>query len=268
MAEKKNIAVIYFPGCNCENESLRAVKQAGMDGRIFKWNEDVKELSSFDGFVIVGGFSYQDRIRAGAIAAKNPIMKAIMKEAEGKKPVIGICNGAQVLVETGLVPGINWGEVEMALATNRPRGGFLCRWVHLKRMNSCCFSDFMEEIIPMPMAHGEGRFTTTKKEVLDRIEKLIVFKYCDVNGKISDEYPINPNGAVSNAAAISNPDGNVMAIMPHPERSARISQLPDYGTNYSSLKEKAQGSDEGMKKDGPGMGIFNSMRKYLERNTF
>ena len=99
------IAVLQFPGTNCEFETLVAVKAVGMDGEIFRWNRPAGELSGFDGFVIPGGFSYQDRLRAGVIASKEPVMSALKEEAGKGKPIIGICNGFQILVETGLLPG-------------------------------------------------------------------------------------------------------------------------------------------------------------------
>ena len=99
------IAVLQFPGTNCEFETLVAVKAVGMDGEIFRWNRSAGELSGFDGFVIPGGFSYQDRLRAGVIASKEPVMSALKEEAGRGKPILGICNGFQILVETGLLPG-------------------------------------------------------------------------------------------------------------------------------------------------------------------
>ena len=110
------IAVLQFPGTNCEFETLVAVKAVGMTGELFRWNRPAGELSGFDGFIIPGGFSYQDRVRAGAIASKEPVMNALKEEAAIGKPIIGICNGFQILVETGLLPGS--GKVDMALAQN------------------------------------------------------------------------------------------------------------------------------------------------------
>ncbi|MDQ1283593.1 MAG: phosphoribosylformylglycinamidine synthase subunit PurQ / glutaminase, partial [Euryarchaeota archaeon] len=125
------IAVLQFPGTNCEFETLVAVKAVGMDGEIFRWNRSAAELSGFDGFVIPGGFSYQDRVRAGAIAAKEPVMSALKEEAGKGKPIIGICNGFQILVETGLLPGrakgnVNAGTNEFCVNSNASGSGSIC----------------------------------------------------------------------------------------------------------------------------------------------
>src|SRR3990167_9106548 len=105
------IAIIQFPGSNCESESIRAVRAAGMEAEEFLWNEDYRKLENYDGYFIVGGFSYEDRSRSGIIAALDPIMPVIAAEAKKGKPVLGVCNGAQILVETGLVPGLKDNQV-------------------------------------------------------------------------------------------------------------------------------------------------------------
>ena len=115
------VAVVQFPGVNCEAESERAIERAGLGAERFRWTRPAGELRDFDAFLLPGGFSYQDRVRAGALAAKDPLMDVLAEEAERGKPVLGICNGAQVLVEAGLVPG--GGGVELALARNRMRFG-------------------------------------------------------------------------------------------------------------------------------------------------
>ncbi|HOO54555.1 MAG TPA: phosphoribosylformylglycinamidine synthase subunit PurQ, partial [Methanothrix sp.] len=131
------IAVVQFPGTNCEHETLVAARSAGLSGEIFRWNRPAEELSDFDGYLIPGGFSYQDRLRAGAIASKEPVMEALREEADRGKPIIGICNGFQILVESGLLPGLN--GVDVALASNVMvskgeivRRGFYCAWTNLR----------------------------------------------------------------------------------------------------------------------------------------
>ena len=267
--KKPNIAVIYFPGNNCEEESLKAVIAAGMDGQILRWNQR-NYVSKFDGFVIPGGWAYEDRIRAGVIAAKDPVFDIIKKEADGGKPVLGICNGAQALVECGMIPGLK-DKVEMALAPNiNPLiNGYYCTWVSIKSSqvkNRCAFTSLTEKdaIIPIPIAHGEGRFTTNDKELFAKLEKnkQIVFRYSTPDGKIEDKFPTNPNGAMHNIAAVCNKNGNVMAIMPHPERASFIRQLQD----ITYLKNKAAGNIMEMEKPAPSMRIFESMKKYIEEN--
>ena len=192
------IAVILFPGTNCENESKRALEFAGMNADIVRWNES-NELEKYDGYLLPGGWSYEDRIRAGVISAKDPIMNTIKKEADKGKVVIGICNGCQILVESGLIPNVNSDNVEMALAPNNNPfiDGFYCRWVNLK--NSCsrdtAFNIGLDNVIPMPIAHGEGRFVTKDNSLIEQLKKneQILFQYCDDSGNVMDSFPINPN---------------------------------------------------------------------------
>jgi phosphoribosylformylglycinamidine synthase len=156
------VAVIQFPVVNCEYETRRALVASGLEAEIFRWNLNVSRLSSFDAFVLPGGFSYQDRIRAGAIAAKDAIMEEIANQAQKAKPVLGICNGAQVLVEAGLVPGLSEGRVEMALGPNRTdgRSGYLCEWVYVKAMEPSNCPCRRQVSFGVPRGHGraeEGR---------------------------------------------------------------------------------------------------------------
>ncbi len=237
--------VLAFPGNNCETETARAVAKAGFDAHIVRWNEDPTLLESADGIVIPGGFSFEDRGRSGVIAAKNKVADTVRSLAKAGKPILGICNGAQILVEMGLVPGFHWGKVEMALARNRrvKKGkilgsGFFHDFVFLKKSGECAFTHF-DRIIKMPIAHGEGRFVADP-ETQDALEKngQIVLKYCDQNGEIHPDFPINPNGSFSNSAAICNPEGNVMAIMPHPERSSEGSIIFDSLRDFFEGKTK------------------------------
>jgi len=254
----KKIAVILFPGTNCENETARAIESVGMKADIIRWN-DTKNLDSYDGYILPGGWSYEDRIRAGIISARDPIMNLIKEESEKGKVVLGICNGCQILVESGIIPGLK-DKVEMALAPNiNPFvSGFYCTWVKIK--NSCkratAFNITMdeEEIIPIPIAHAEGRFTTKDKLLIQQLiaNDQLLFRYCDDVGNIADKFPINPNDSVINIAGITNKKGNVLAMMPHPERASWMHQVPE-----------GQRSGE---KLGLGAKIFESIKEYLGKS--
>jgi len=250
---KPNIAVMYFPGNNCEVETLEAVKAAGMDGRILRWNTK-QNLKEFNGFIIPGGWAYEDRIRAGVIAAKDPLMNLIKEEGDKGKPVLGICNGAQVLVETGMVPGLQ-DKVEFALAPNKNPiiSGYYNAWINIKNANNKnAFTNLFlkDEILHLPVAHGEGRFVTRDKTLVKNLLKnrQIIFQYCDSKGKIEDKFPINPNGSLMNIAAVSNKEGNVMAMMPHPERAIWERQKP----GHRKFDQKTNA-----------IKLFESMKKYI-----
>lgn len=226
------IAIIQFPGLNTEYETRREINKTGMRGEFFRWNEDSKKLAAYDGYVIGGGFAYEDRGRAGIIASLEPIMKELKAQAEKGKPVLGICNGAQILVEAGLIPGADGNKLAMALARNKRikdgevlGTGYYNTWVHFKctaPKQSCMFTWNIPEgeILNAPIAHGEGRFTTDIAELFPVLQSKgqIAMRYCDGHGVITQDFPVNPNGAVFNTAAICNPAGNVMAVMPHLER--------------------------------------------------
>ncbi|MFH1545854.1 MAG: phosphoribosylformylglycinamidine synthase I [Patescibacteria group bacterium] len=228
MKKKPKIAVIQFPGTNCELETFRAVERNGMEAEHFRWNEK-KSLRSFDGAILAGGFSYEDRGRSGLIASKDPLLKEVFALAKRGRVVLGICNGAQILVETGLVPNFEFGKSVIALTRNRrvrdgeiQGSGYFNEWIFVKpdseRANA--FNQF-EGVLKIPIAHAEGRFFSEDAELLAEIieRNLNAFVYCDANGEILPTFPTNPNGSVLNLAGISNPAGNVCALMPHPERT-------------------------------------------------
>lgn len=253
---KPKIAVILFPGTNCENETARAIESAGMEARIVRWNCK-QDLSEYSGVVLPGGFSYEDRIRAGIVSAQDPIVKKIKKIAEDGKPVLGICNGAQILIESGMVPG--QGKVEMALAPNinRVYQGFYCTWVNIKNTGKKgAFNNCLEnEVIPIPIAHAEGRFVARDKKLIDELvkNKQIIFSYCNNEGDVNNES--NPNSSMENIAGLSNKQGNVVAMMPHPERASWIRQL--------SGKENIEFSK--MEQAAPARKVFESMKKYINK---
>lgn len=233
------IAIIEFPGTNCERETAQAVRRAHMEPVSVRWNQAALGLAGYDGFIIPGGFSYEDRSRSGIIAALDPLMDELRLQAETGKPVLGICNGAQILVEAGLVPGFEHYRIGAALAPNRqtvrqegtecpPRivgTGFYNAWINVaadcQRLPNAFTSELQPgEVLHMPAAHAEGRFVIPQ-EALELYWRLglVVFRYCDSTGAIDPSFPVNPNGSIDNIAALCNASGNVMAIMPHPERT-------------------------------------------------
>jgi phosphoribosylformylglycinamidine synthase len=203
--------VVTFPGSNCDYDCYNAVKRVLKEPVEFIWHADTK-LNHFDCIILPGGFSYGDYLRCGAIAHFANIMGEIKKFAEeGRGLVIGICNGFQILTEAGLLPG--------ALQRNKSLK-FICKNIHLKcENNKTPFTKKLKkgQIVQIPIAHGEGNFTADPKTLKELEEnKQIVFKYCDGKGIISDK--TNPNGSMLNIAGICNKKGNVLGMMPHPER--------------------------------------------------
>lgn len=233
MSKGIEIAIIQFPGSNTERETVEAIKRAGMIPVEFLWNEDPNILHNCDGYVIVGGFSYEDRSRAGVIASLDPVVQILKKENETGKPLLGICNGAQILVESGIVPGVKDYRLGMALTDNKRvtnshvvGTGYYNAWANLKLNvdpERTAFTQHMKfgEFIHIPFAHAQGRFLVPQALLEELIaNEQTVFRYCDNEGEIISDFPVNPNGSIYNLAAVSNAAGNAMAIMPHPERTA------------------------------------------------
>jgi phosphoribosylformylglycinamidine synthase I len=268
---RPRVAVLRFPGLNCEEETRRAVMAAGADSDIFMWNGPTSELAQYDGYVLPGGFSYQDRVRAGAIAAKDRVVDCLFQQAASGKPVMGICNGAQILIEAGMVPGIELGTVEMGLAHNimPDRDGYFTHWTHLVvGQTASCATAALEEgtPVPVPVAHAEGRFVTADPDLIDRLfeQGQVVLTYGTAAGSPAEGFPDNPNGSVRNIAGISNPDGNVVAMMPHPERSSWLFQLPaSLPGAWGDRRRDAAGSDALMG-PGPGAGVLGSLIAFIE----
>lgn len=204
--------VIVFPGSNCDRDVAMVVRDLLHQPTRMVWHED-SDLSDLDVVIIPGGFSYGDYLRCGAIARFSPALQATLKHAEQGKLVLGICNGFQVLTEAGLLPG--------ALVRNRDLH-FVCDRVALKveRADLPWTQEYRsEQVITLPIAHGEGCYYADA-ETLAELEtnRQIVFRYCTATGAISESS--NPNGSLNNIAGICNRQGNVLGMMPHPERSA------------------------------------------------
>jgi phosphoribosylformylglycinamidine synthase len=261
--------VIQFPGVNCEYETRRAMEAAGIDGEIRRWNAAKGAVDRAAAVVIPGGFSYQDRIRAGVVAAKDRVMDAVVAAAERGVPVLGICNGAQILVESGVVPAFEDGTVDMALAPNRMTGrhGYYCTWVKVKKGAApCVFTELMDtdEPTPLPLAHAEGRFVTASSGVRSRLEagKGVAVVYATADGHTADRFPDNPNGSMFAIAGLTNPAGNVLALMPHPERAAWNHQVPRHVLGKWGARRDGL-TAEGIYGPGPGTAFFAALKKAL-----
>jgi phosphoribosylformylglycinamidine synthase len=266
------VAVVQFPGVNCEAESVRALERVGLRVEVFAWTRPAAGLRDFAAYVIPGGFAYQDRVRAGALAAKDPILETLAEEAARGKPVLGICNGAQVLVEAGLVP--DTGEVGLALARNQMDGreGYYSRWIYVRAEESpCVFLAALEpgSVLPMPVAHGEGRFASKDS---GRMAALVrdgqaPFRYSDAEGRLAAGFPDNPNGSPLAIAGVCNAAGNVLAFMPHPERAQDLGALArTVGGSWGARREEWSNSPHpAADAPGPGLAVFDGLRRHLER---
>lgn len=261
-------AVIRFPGSNCEFETAGALRKAGIDACIYNWNQaDRLTLNRADAYVLPGGFSFQDRVRAGVIASRERIMDVIFEEAAYGKPVLGICNGAQILLESGLVPGWKPGAVQAALASNlvTGRSGYLSRWVFLKKTpgSSCPWLSAMDDSpIPVPIAHAEGRFMF-RSEDFGRVSDHLGLVYSTEAGEDPPGWPDNPNGSHMNAAGLMNAGGNVLAMMPHPERAMDLWQVPPGLPGEWGEARRAATVKELGEKPGPGAVIFRGLADHL-----
>jgi phosphoribosylformylglycinamidine synthase I len=203
--------VIVFPGSNCDHDAYHVVSKHIGQPVDFVWHKTT-DLSGYDAILIPGGFSYGDYLRAGALASFSPVMKAVKEFAAGGGFVFGICNGFQILCETGLLPG--------ALMRNENLH-FVCRHVNIRTENTNTpYTSELEagSVLSIPIAHAEGNYVCDA-ETMNVLEEngQIVFRYCDENGDLSSN--ANPNGALSNIAGICNLDRNVLGMMPHPERA-------------------------------------------------
>ena len=203
------VGVITFPGSNCDADCLHAVRLLGHEG-VPIWHAE-KNLPPVEALILPGGFSYGDYLRSGAMAARSPVMREVVKRANEGVFVLGVCNGFQIVTETGLLPG--------ALMRNRDLK-FLCQDVHLKVDNNTTpFSSFYEkgQVIRVPIAHHDGNYFATEDEIKALEDNdQIVFRYCDADGNLTTE--ANVNGSQNSIAGIINKKGNVMGMMPHPER--------------------------------------------------
>jgi len=225
---KKRISIIVFPGSNCDRDlSVAIEKNLNVDIN-YIWHAD-SHIKKCEMIFIPGGFSYGDYLRAGVLATKSPAIKEVIKFAKKGWPVIGICNGFQILTECKLLDG--------TLINNRSQL-FICDDVFLRIENktSGFAKNLKKRILKMPIAHAQGNYFTTK----DSLKKLednnqIIFKYCSENGTIDKEN--NPNGSINNIAGITNKEKNILGMMPHPERAVEKFGSQDGKLFFKSLRE-------------------------------
>jgi len=206
------VAIVQFPGSNCDLDALEILQKTIKVPTDLVWHKDLKQ-DHYDAYVLPGGFSYGDYLRAGAIAATSPSLETVREATDNGKPVLGICNGFQILVEAGILPG----------AVLRNAGlRFVCKWTRLRIESiETPFTRIakMGQTLRIPIAHNEGRYFLDNDQLAE-LEKneQVVLRYVDENSTPTADS--NPNGSLDNIAAICNIDGNVMGLMPHPERAS------------------------------------------------
>jgi len=215
-------SVITFPGSNCDRDMDVALKKFGFKNKMV-WHNDV-EIPKSDLVVLPGGFSYGDYLRCGSMASKSKIMNSVINFAKSGGLVLGVCNGFQILVEAGLVPGV--------LLRNKYLE-FICKniFVKIKNKENKYFRNLDKDILELHIAHNEGNYFCTKdqlKEINDNDQ--IAIYYCNENGDIKEQY--NPNGSIKNIAGIFNKEKNVLGMMPHPERMIDISLSGEDGSLF------------------------------------
>jgi phosphoribosylformylglycinamidine synthase len=213
------LGIVVFPGSNCERDVHHVLNDVIGISAQYVWHME-KSIDDYDALILPGGFSYGDRLRAGVIAAQSPIVEAIKIKAEEGLPILGICNGFQILVEAGLLPGALIKNVKLK---------FSCKWLEMEVLNvNTPFTNLfrVNDKISIPIAHGEGRYVIGDDKLHDLYENnQVVFKYKDQN----------PNGSTEMIAAICNENGNVMGLMPHPERASEPILSPDQKKSNADL---------------------------------
>jgi len=269
--EDIRVCVLRVGGTNCDAETKRSFEALGVKAETRHLNELVRHqnVMEYDALVFPGGFSYGDYVRAGAIWAKILLAK-LGKElrlfVDESRPIFGICNGFQVLVEAGLLPGFEGMSLypQGTLATNVPPG-YNCRWVSVKHENKgkCIFTRDIPKgnVLKVPVAHAEGRFMFAKEKEKRHLERLcdndqLVLRYCHRSGEYAENsFPTNPNGSFHDVAGICNPEGTIFGLMPHPERAFYWWQQPDW-TRQGKMSEF-----------GDGKLIFEGLISYLEKKN-
>ena len=262
--------VLRAAGINCDMETEYALESAGAQAERVHINQIIKEKSALERYQILvfpGGFSYGDDVAAGKILANQVIhhlSEVVQKFIEDGKLVLGICNGFQVLVKAGILPGNSSDKQEAVTITYNDSGKFEDRWVYLSPQTERCIFIEPGRQIYLPVAHGEGKVVIRDEATLGKLksEGHIAFKYVDKDGE-EGGYPVNPNGSVDSIAGLTDSTGRVLGLMPHPERHVRLTQHPHWSRLYNAEDRRQKTED---RKDGDGMAMFANAVKFIQEN--
>ncbi|OHB45525.1 MAG: phosphoribosylformylglycinamidine synthase I [Planctomycetes bacterium GWC2_49_10] len=255
--------VLRAAGINCDLETEHALELAGATAERIHINRVIDEpglLDEYQIMVVPGGFSYGDDVAAGKILAnqiKHHLYEPAKKFIDAGKLVLGICNGFQVLVKAGLLPGVIDGQgntSQKVTITYNDSGKFEDRWIYLEPVSSRCVFIEQGRRICLPIAHGEGKVVFSDQQTRDRINQdgFVAFKYVDASGN-EGSFPVNPNGSTDSIAGLTDSTGRVMGLMPHPERFVRVTQHP----HWTRIKDTCRAD---------GMGVFENAVKYVKAN--
>ncbi len=260
MTKDVKVAVLYGVGLNCDYETAEAFNRAGgkadrvLSNRLMEHPDDLRQ---YDILAIPGGFSYGDDIAAGVVLATK-MKQRLGEQIDGfignGKPVIGICNGYQVLVKGGFLPNFDGKREQEVTLTYNDSGRFEDRWVYLRNGSDRCLFTEGIDTLELPVRHGEGKFVSDA-DIVRRLhdDDLVVFRYTGRNGEKHPDYPFNPNGSVDDIAAITNRQGNVLGIMPHPEGFIFREQHPRW-------------TRKDIPEEGSGLQIFRNAVEYVKKN--
>lgn len=263
--ENVKAIVLRAAGINCDKETAHALELAGAKADLVHINKLIEDKNILDDYHILvfpGGFSFGDDVAAGKILAnlvKHHVLDAIKKFVNDGKLVLGICNGFQVLVKCGLLPAIDgnmdsWGSDQQVTISYNDSARFEDRWVHLKPGTDKCVFINQNDIIYLPIAHGEGKVLTKDESVLEKLKSdgHVALRYVDENGDFG-EFPVNPNGSTDHIAGLTDTTGRVLGLMPHPERFVTVTQHP----HWTRLEDKDRND---------GMTIFLNAVNYVKNN--
>ncbi len=238
MTARPEVAVLFTDGTNCDRETIEAFNLAGADARrvhVSELEAGGQDLADYEALAIPGGFSYGDDVASGKVLAvelETQLAEQVRVFTEqDEKPVIGICNGFQVLVKSGLLPEGSLDAEQRVTLTDNDSNRFECRWIDLRvnPENRCVFLNELPERLRLQVAHGEGKLVVPSSELRELEEnRQIVFQYVDDAGEPTEAFPANPNGSVEGITGITDQTGRILGMMPHPERSVRADQHPDH----------------------------------------